>query len=282
MSNKIKRRLCTALVVLSMISLVYFILSFVAVQKAYRHSDQDLQSVMEMRGEMPQTLSEEVKSQMDEASVRAAEYEADQIRQEGYKRLAEINSDMAGWIRIENTPVDYPVMHTPEDPEYYYRRGFDREYSSYGMIYMDAACSIANQDPYGASADEETVCPNYVLYGHHMKNGSMFASLEEYSSEAYYQEHPVVEFDTVDDFGRYEIIGAVRLPAKQLNGGFVKTLAARTREDYESLIQYVKEHAFYDTGMDASWPEQLITLTTCEYTQRDGRLLVVARKKSGE
>ena len=140
------------------------------------------------------------------------------------------------------------------------------------MIYMDAVCTIT---------EEETVSPNYILYGHHMKNGSMFASLEQYGSEEYYKEHPFVEFDTENEFGSYEIIGAVRLPAAQLNGEFTATLAARTEEDYENLVRYVKEHTFYETGVDAQWPEQLLTLTTCEYTQKDGRLLVVARKKQG-
>lgn len=272
MSNQIKRWFYTILAALGAISFVYFAVSFVTAQNAYRHSENDLQNVMAIRGEMPHTLSKEVKSQMDEASVRAAEYEEHLARREGYQRLMVENPDMAGWIRIEGTPVDYPVMQTPDEPDYYYRRGFDREYSAYGMIYMDAACTIT---------EEETVSPNYILYGHHMKNGSMFASLEQYGSEEYYKEHPFVEFDTENEFGRYEIIGAVRLPAAQLNGEFTATLAARTEEDYENLVRYVKEHTFYETGIDAQWPEQLLTLTTCEYTQKDGRLLVVARKKRG-
>lgn len=280
MSNKVKRRLCTVVFILSVIFCAYFVWSFVTAQKAYQHSEHDLQAVMEIRGEAPQVLTEEVKSQMDEASVRAAEYEADQVKLEGLERLMEKNPDVAGWIRIDNTPVDYPVMHTPDEPNYYYRRGFDKEYSSYGMIYMDATCTIADQDTYGEPFKEGEICPNYILYGHHMKNGTMFASLDKYSSEAYYQEHPVVEFDTENELGCYEIIGTVRLPVEQLNGEFAKVLAARTREDYENLIRYVKEHSFYDTGINANWPEQLITLTTCEYTQRDGRLLLVARKKS--
>ena len=273
MRNQVKRWLCTMVCVISAIAFVYFVVSFVTAQNAYRHSDRDLQNVMAIRGGMPQTLSKEVKSQMDEASVRAAEYEEDLAKREGYQRLMVENSDMIGWVRIEGTPVDYPVMQTLDEPDYYYRRGFDKEYSAYGMIYMDAACTVT---------EEETVSPNYILYGHHMKNGSMFASLEQYSSKAYYQEHPVVEFDTKDEFGCYEIIGAVRLPAERLNGEFAAVLAARTEEDYESLVRYVKEHTFYDTGIDAQWPEQLITLTTCEYTQKNGRLLVVARKQRTE
>ncbi len=271
MSSQGKRRLCTVLFIFSVLSFLFFALSFLARQNAYQRSSRDLQYVMEIRGVTAQPLSDEVKSQMDEASVRAAEYEEKLARQEGYRRLKAENPDFAGWIRIAGTPVDYPVMQTKDNPDYYYRRGFDKEYSVYGMIYMDAACTITEQ---------ETVSPNYILYGHHMKDGSMFASLEQYGSKEYYQEHPVVEFETEDEPGCYEIVGVVRLPAEQLNGEFTATLAARTKEDYENLIRYVKEHGFYETGIEARWPDQLITLTTCEYTQKNGRLLVVARKKA--
>lgn len=272
MSNKAKRRLCTAVFALSAIAFLYFALSFAAARKAYRHSDGDLQAVMEIRGTLPETFPAEVKSRMDEATLRAAEYEAGQARTESCRRLTEANPDMAAWITIEGTPVDYPVMHTPENPDYYYRRGFDKKYSVYGMIYMDATCRLRAEDA-------ETVCPNYILYGHHMKNGSMFASLEKYSSEDYYRAHPVIGFDTESSSETYEIIGAVRLPAEQLNNEFAATLAARTQEDYGRFIQYVKEHSFYDTGVSAEWPEQLLTLTTCEYSQKNGRLLLVARRK---
>lgn len=265
MSNKVKRRLCTAVFILSIIMFICFALSFAEAQKRYRHSDGDLQTALEIRGETAPFISGEVKAEMDEASLRAAEHEAGEIRQKGYNRLKEENADVVGWISIENTKVDYPVMQTAEEPDYYYRRGFDGKYSSYGMIYMDASCTL------------EPPCPNYILYGHHMKNGAMFASLEKYGSEGYYLEHPVIDFELQGKLGTYEIVGAVRLPADKLNNEFAAVLAAGTQEDYETLIQYVKEHSAYDTGITAEWPTQLLTLTTCEYTQKDGRFLVVAR-----
>ena len=148
------------------------------------------------------------------------------------------------------------------------------------MIYMDAACRLREDEAlYEAEAEEGKASPNCVIYGHHMKNGTMFASLEKYGSEEYYKEHPEICLDTPDSSSVYEIVGVVRLPAEKLSSGFAAVLAARTREEYESFVQYIKKHAAYDTGITAEWPRQLITLTTCEYTLKDGRLLVVARKK---
>ena len=234
MTDKMKRRLCTAVFTLSLISMAVFTVMYVKTQKEYRHSERDIAAVMEIRGAISPALTINEKSRLDEASLRAAEYESAQERREGCRLLKEINQDVAAWITIAGTPIDYPVMQTPDSPDYYYRRGFDGRYSAYGMIYMDAD---------------------------------------------YYKEHPEICLDTPDSSSVYEIVGVVRLPAEKLSSGFAAVLAARTREEYESFVQYIKKHAAYDTGITAEWPRQLITLTTCEYTLKDGRLLVVARKK---
>ena len=280
MTDKMKRRLCTAVFTLSLISMAVFTVMYVKTQKEYRHSERDIAAVMEIRGAISPALTINEKSRLDEASLRAAEYESAQERREGCRLLKEINQDVAAWITITGTPIDYPVMQTPDSPDYYYRRGFDGRYSSYGMIYMDAACRLREDEAlYEAEAEEGKASPNCVIYGHHMKNGTMFASLEKYGSEEYYKEHPEICLDTPDSSSVYEIVGVVRLPAEKLSSGFAAVLAARTREEYESFVQYIKKHAAYDTGITAEWPRQLITLTTCEYTLKDGRLLVVARKK---
>lgn len=234
----------------------------------YRRGEQDLAKIQQIRQLLPQTVPEEELDLMDEASARAVQEQNRQIRLETYNKLHEENPDVVGWIQIEGTKIDYPVMQTPDDPNYYLHRGFDGEYSAYGMIYLDAGCAL------------DTVCPNYLIYGHHMKNGAMFAQLENYASLEFREEHPDIDFSTIGETNSYQVIGVVRLDASELGKDFTKMLAARTEEDYNSLMEYVKTNSPYDTGITAQWPEQLITLTTCEYTQKDGRLLVVARKKT--
>ena len=184
--------------------------------------------------------------------------------------LQKLNSDVAGWIRIPGTVIDYPVMHTPEDSNYYFHRDFYKNNSVYGMIYLDGSCRL----------DKTT--PNLLIYGHHMRNGSMFASIEKYASKDYWRSHPQISLTLSEDQAEYEVMAAVRLSAGTADEAFIQMLAARTEEDYGQLMQYLKEHALYDTGITASWPDSLITLTTCEYTQKDGRFLVVARKADKE
>lgn len=194
------------------------------------------------------------------------ESQAAWVRQQALKELKKMNGDLAGWVKIDGTAVDYPVMHTPQEPEFYLTHGFDKSVSAYGMIFMDGTCS----------PDMER--RNYILYGHHMKNGAMFAELENYSSREYRDEHPVIEFDTLNEPGRYEIAAAFKLPAAQLDTGLAGWLAAVTEEDYEKLIQYARDHGFYDTGVMPQWPEKLLTLVTCEYTEENGRFFVIARR----
>ena len=183
-----------------------------------------------------------------------------------YADLYAENHDMVGWLTISDTPIDYPVMQTPETPDFYLKRGFDKKYSAYGMIYMDEDCDL------------DAGCPNFVLYGHHMKNGSMFAALEKYTSEEFYREHPEILFDTLEETGRYQVAAVFKMPGAQITEAFAGTLLAATEEDYNAFIAYAKENSLYDTGVTPQWPEQLLTLGTCEYTYEDGRLFVVGRK----
>ena len=197
------------------------------------------------------------------SDVRREEEEARLLQ---YRELKKANSDVAGWIRVDGTVIDYPVMQTPETPDFYLKRGFDKKYSAYGMIYMDEDCDL------------DAGCPNFVLYGHHMKNGSMFAALEQYTSEEFYREHPELFFDTLEETGRYQVAAVFKVPGAQITEAFAGTLLAATEEDYNAFIAYAKEHSLYDTGIAPRWPEQLLTLVTCEYTYEDGRLFVVGRK----
>lgn len=262
-----KRRICTVCMAVCLIAAAYFAYQMMETMKEYRRGDEDIRQVFEVRGEVPKPLSIEQETSMDEASRRAYQEQEKREWTAGYERLKEENQDVIGWIGIDGTVIDYPVMQTPEAPDYYLRRGFDKKYSVYGMIYMDASCKLDEQ------------CPNYILYGHHMKNGSMFASIEKYGSREYYEEHPVIRFDTLEEPKEYEIVAAFKMSTEQMDNKFAYKLAARTEEDYGGLMEFAAAHAFYDTGVTAVWPQQLVTLTTCEYSQRDGRFFVIAREK---
>lgn len=264
MGKRLLRRLLAVLTGLCFLAFLWFGYSFCRKIREYSHGDEDLKQIYDIMGPIRLSVPEYQPSEGTEAET--GEF-AKEERLEVCARLSDANSDTIGRIRIEGTVIDYPVMHTPNEPNFYLKRGFDKNYSAYGMIYMDGGCSLGAE------------CRNYILYGHHMKNGTMFGSLENYKDEAYFRTHPIIGFDTLGEVHDYEIAAVVKFPADIVTEAFADMLAARTKEEYDALISYLKENSLYDTEVVPEWPEQLVTLTTCEYSQKDGRLLVAARQR---
>ena len=185
-----------------------------------------------------------------------------------YAPLYEQNSDLFGWLRIEDTVIDYPVMYTPDDPEKYRRADFAGEYSYSGTPFLDSACT----------ADSD----NLLIYGHNMRDGSMFHSLINYQDEAYWQAHSTISFDTLYEEGEYEVLAAFYDRVYYQHEKcfkFYQFIDAADETDFDNAIANLRSKALYDTGVTAVYGDKLITLVTCTYQVEDGRFVVVARKK---
>lgn len=183
---------------------------------------------------------------------------------EQYAPFEAMNEDFAAWLTIEDTPIDYPVMQS-EEPNFYLYRDFQKNSSRYGTLYLAEGC-----DP-----DRSM---NLLIHGHHMKNGSMFACLTDYTSKKFYEAHPLIQFDTLKSFGTYEIIAALKVDLADEKHFPYYDFIDGTEEEFNAYIQNCKARAFYDTGVEAKFGDQLLTLSTCEYTLNEGRMLVVARR----
>ena len=196
------------------------------------------------------------------------EHQLKSVGTTAFEKYADVyaqNSDLVGWISIPGTRIDYPVMQTKDTPNFYLKHAFDKSYSSYGVPYMQENCDVGISD-------------NLVLYGHHMNNGSMFSDLCKYESEDFYREHKTIRFDTLDSFGEYEVIAAFKTVAYSEEGfKYYHFVRAEQEEDFDEFIAKCKELALYDTGVTAEYGDQLITLSTCEYSRTNGRMVVVAR-----
>jgi len=181
-----------------------------------------------------------------------------------YGTLFEQNPDMIGWIAIDGTTIDYPVMQTSDRPDFYLKHNFEKEYSDYGVPYAAEGCSIDPQSD------------NITIFGHHMKSGKMFGALESYKKEAFYREHPIIRFNTRAGFGTYEIIAVFRTtPARFPYNRFTN---AADKTEFDKYVRRSKAFSFYDTGVTVEYGDKLITLSTCEYSEQNSRLVVVAKK----
>lgn len=185
-----------------------------------------------------------------------------------YEDLFNQNKSLIGWVKIADTVIDYPVMQSV-DNEYYLDHNFHQEYDKNGSIFLDAACSI-----YPRST-------NLIIYGHHMKSGSMFGSLQSYQSESYYQNHKYIMFDTIYEEGTYEVMFAFRdrvYSQEDVNFKYYEFVDANSEEEFNSYMNEMAAVSYYDTGVTAVYGDQLLTLSTCDYQQDNGRFVVVARR----
>lgn len=186
-----------------------------------------------------------------------------------YAELYEQNSDMVGWICIEDTRVNYPVMQAPYDSDFYLNHGFDKGETDYGCPYIPMICDV------------DKPSDNLIIYGHHKKNGSMFSDLKKYRKKSFWEEHKTISFDTLYEKQTYEVV-AVFISVVYTNSPnefkFYQFADAQTPEQFNEYIVRCKEKALYDTGVTAEYGDKLITLCTCEYTNKNGRLVLVAKK----
>ena len=209
----------------------------------------------------------------------AALWEDQTARLDRCRRSWEANPDTIGWISIPGTEIDYPVMHTPEDPDFYLNHGFDQEPSAGGMIYLDAGDDCGGrkvQEPAEAEAAKRT---NLILYGHHMKNGTMFAGLEQYLDPEFFKEHRTIFFDTLAGAGEYEAFAVFSMTAAEAEERLAPYLAAESREQYGRLMEIAGAESIGKPEETPVWPQRLLTLMTCEYTQNEGRLFLMSYEK---
>ncbi len=150
------------------------------------------------------------------------------------KELYKINNDIVGWIKIENTNINYPVMQTKDRPQFYLRKDFYKNYSQWGTPFLAENCDIKTSD-------------NLIIYGHHINNSKMFGELEKYRNQDFYKVHKYIKFYTKESISEYEVIST-----------FITTAGNELKSD--------------ELG------KRLITLVTCDYSVKNGRLVVVAQK----
>ncbi len=180
-------------------------------------------------------------------------------------KLYEENKDIVGWLKIDNTTINYPIMQNINDPNYYLHRDFYKNYSSYGTPYMAKQCNL-NSD-------------NIVIYGHHMKNNKMFGELEKYKSKDFYNNHKIISFTTLEKEYSYEIFAVFKTTVYTKNTfRYYENINFENKKMYNDFINICKDKSLYQTGIEIKDKEKLITLSTCEYSNKNSRLVIVARK----
>ena len=196
-------------------------------------------------------------------------YSQDKSFLSDYQDLYLQNNDMVGWIKIEDTKINYPVMQSKDNPNFYLKHGFDKAYTDYGCPYVQENCDV------------DIPSDNLIIYGHNMKDSSMFSWLMKYTDKSFWETHKTFRFDTLTEKCNYEVIAVFKTVVytdSPESFKYYQFVNADTEDEFNAYITKCKELALYDTGVTAEYGDKLITLSTCEYSRNNGRMVVVAKK----
>ncbi len=185
-----------------------------------------------------------------------------------YKNLFNMNKKLIGWLKIDDTIIDYPVMQT-YDNEYYLDHNINQEKDRNGALFLDKDCDVLAPST------------NLIIYGHHMKSGRMFGNLDDYASESYYKKHSVIQFDTIYEKGTYEIMYVFRSKVyseAEVVFKYYQFIDCYSEQEFDSYMQEMAAMSLYDTGVTAEYGDRLLTLSTCDSSVEDGRFVVVAKR----
>ena len=164
-------------------------------------------------------------------------------------------------------------MWTPYDKWKYDHLSFEQQYDYGGVPYLNEQCDV------------DLPTDNLLIYGHNMANGTQFRTIMYYQQENYWRDHPTIYFSTLYEEREYEVLAAFydRIYYKaETCFKYYEFLDPETEEEFNEGINYFKSHSLYDTGVDAEYGDQLLTLVTCAYHVEDGRFVVVARMVEDE
>lgn len=195
-----------------------------------------------------------------------------QDKSEKVLNLEELNNqykDVVAWLEIPGTNINYPVVQS-DDNIYYLDHTYKKIYSTRGSIFLDKDVSFKRPSD------------NFLIYGHRSKSGSMFEGLLQYENENFYQEHKTINFTTLQEDSQYEILAVFRSRVYNKSDKNVFKyyffINAYNENEYNDFVSNSKKASLYDTGVNASYGEQLLTLSTCAYHTEDGRFVIVAKK----
>lgn len=186
----------------------------------------------------------------------------------GYENLLKINPQVLGWIAIPGTQLSYPLLQG-DDNDFYLHHDIYGQENRYGAIFADCKADL-----YGGES-------NIIIYGHHMRNGSMFGSLKEYDNRSYYEEHPSFFLYLPEDEREYEIIAVLKndiFSREKEPFQYYDYERIETKEMFDEYCQGIKNYSLYDTELTAEYGDELVTLCTCSYSGKDQRLLIVGRR----
>ncbi len=188
-----------------------------------------------------------------------------------YKELYKQNKDLAGWLSIEGTVINYPVMQTgKKNADFYLHHDFEKKESDHGTLFVDARNDYVNRDT------------NLIIYGHNMRDGTMFGGLKSFMDQEYFKNHQKLVFDTIYEKAEYQIVAVCLSKVNYQDDHtfrYYNFLNASNKEEFQAFLANIQQLTVFDQKIDISYGDELLTLSTCNSYVQDGRLFLIAKKE---
>lgn len=208
-------------------------------------------------------LSAEISAEIPESEGEDSE-EEETFSKRNLAPLFEENPDCIGWVEIPGTAVNYPVMHTPEEPQKYLRLDFYGEYAMSGVPFLEGTRDLSDG--------------HIIIYGHNMKNGTMFSDLMKYTEKTFFDEHRIIEFETAEGLMLFEIFAVAVLRSTD---GWYYFNNPENPDAFAEFHDYIRERSLYETGTEPAFGGKILTLSTCYEDSDDIRLIVAGSEITG-
>ena len=184
-----------------------------------------------------------------------------------YREMHEANENFAGWLYVDGTNLEYPIMQGP-DNKFYLSHDMDGAYDKYGMLILDQNCNIGYD------------CPQLIIYGHNVNSGKLFGELLFYKEEAYCNYHPQICFDTLYGRGTYTVFAAFTTTVNEAekNGKMFSNWNFTDKKTYDDFVSWAKNNSLYQRDYTPKFGDEILSLVTCEHSDDEGRFIVFAAK----
>lgn len=221
--------------------------------------------------EKSQGAAKNTKASKNKKNVKKKIDPADLTVLKKYKELYKQNKDLAGWLSIEGTVINYPVMQTgKKNADFYLHHDFEKKESDHGTLFVDARNDYVNRDT------------NLIIYGHNMRDGTMFGGLKSFMDQEYFKNHQKLVFDTIYEKAEYRIVAVCLSKVNYQDDHtfrYYNFLNASNKEEFQAFLANIQQLTVFDQKIDISYGDELLTLSTCNSYVQDGRLFLIAKKE---
>lgn len=187
-----------------------------------------------------------------------------------FKKVKQINSNIVAWLKIEETKINYPILQG-NDNDYYLNKNFKNQYSRNGSIFLDYRYDFSK------------INQNFLVYGHNNRDGMMFQDLLKYENKDYFDSHSKIKLITENENKVYDIIAVFKSQVYSVTDTdvfrYYNYINFENENKFNEYIKNCKKNSLYNIDIEPTYGDEILTLSTCEYSKENGRFVIVATKK---